>query len=223
MTSLSKLESRLRRRSLAAGFLFFCLLVLTPVYALAQAAEQASPATLAAMLKRGGYNVYVRHAATDWGQSDRISSLEDTSSCDKSRVRQLSEKGRQAARETGAALKALGIKFGKVYSSPYCRSAETARLMSGKEPEPTEDLMNLRSAQFVGGREAVVERARARLSQAPEAGVNNLLSAHGNLGKAATGEYLGEGELLVVMPRGKGEFDIEGRLKLGDLEALAGG
>jgi len=208
-----------RPRAVLLRSLVACLFLLAASPGLlAQSGGSVTPAALVQKLKGGGYNVYVRHAATDWSQSDAISDVGDTMSCDGGKVRQLSDKGREAARRTGKALKSLGIGFGKVFSSPYCRCVETARLMSGKEPEVTHDLMNLRSADFVGGREAVTERTRRRLSTPPGKGRNVLYAAHGNLGKAATGEYLGEGELLIVAPRGGGEFAIEGRLKLADLE-----
>lgn len=183
-------------------------------------AQGVSAADLVSKLQSGGYNIYVRHAATDWSQNDKINGRADLTSCDGKQVRQLSPKGRDDARRTGAALKSLGIAFTGVYSSPYCRSAETARLMSGKEPELTDDLMNLRSASYAGGRDAVVARTRKRLSQPPGDGSNTLYAAHGNLGKAATGEYLKEGELLVVMPKGQAGFEIEGRLLLAELEKL---
>lgn len=184
-------------------------------------AQQASGQDLVRKLQAGGFNIYVRHAATDWSQNDKISTLADTSSCDGTKVRQLSAKGRADAKATGDALQALGVAFGKVYSSPYCRSAETARLMTGKEPDLTEDLMNLRSAHYVGGRDAVVARTRALLSRKAGEGLNALFAAHGNLGKAATGEYLAEGELLIVAPLGQGRFEIAGRIKLLELERLA--
>lgn len=203
------------------AILFVVLLaVLIASHALAQTGQGVAKVDLVRKLQAGGLNIYVRHAATDWSQSDKISSLDDTSSCDGAKVRQLSDKGRAQARDTGSALKALGVPFGKVFSSPYCRSVETARLMTGKEPETTVDIMNLRSADFVGGRDAVVNRARRRLSQPPGVGLNGFYSAHGNLGKAATGEYLGEGELLIIQPNGNSNFDILGRLTLSDLKKL---
>lgn len=220
MTRLARQQPRTVRAAVLGSLLAVFVLLGLSGEPLAQSDSAVTPSTLVQKLKGGGYNVYVRHAATDWSQSDAISGVDDTTSCDGGKVRQLSDKGREAARKTGQALKSLGIGFGKVFSSPYCRCVETARLMSGKEPEVTHDLMNLRSADFVGGREAVVTRARKRLSTLPGEGHNALYAAHGNLGKAATGEYLGEGELLIVAPRGGGKFAIEGRLKLADLEKL---
>ena len=183
--------------------------------------EQADPAALVVKLKVGGYNFYVRHAATDWSQSDKISTYEDLKSCNGTEVRQLSDAGRDQARRLGAALRKLNISVARALASPYCRTMETARLMTGLEVEATDDIMNLRTARFVGGTDAVVARAKARLSQATPPGVNILFVAHGNLGRAATGQSLTEGEILIVGPQGNSKFEIVGRLKLETLEALS--
>jgi phosphohistidine phosphatase SixA len=45
--------------------------------------------------------------------------------------RQLSEEGRKVAREMGGAIKALGIKLDKVYTSKLNRAIETGSLLSG--------------------------------------------------------------------------------------------
>ncbi len=205
---------------LLRGLALFLLFVAIAETAFSQTAEP-EPAALIAKLRVGGFNLYVRHAATDWSQRDKINARGEWTSCDPAKVRQLSDVGRDQARRFGAALRALAVPLGRAYASPYCRTMETARLMSGLEVEATTDIMNLRSANYFGGRDAVVARARNRLSLSPPEGVNILFVAHGNLGRAATGESLAEGEILVVGPRGESRFVIEGRLKLDDLEALA--
>lgn len=202
------------RRPVVALFLFVTL-------AGASATRAEDAARLVELLRGGGYNLYMRHAATDWSQGDSIAAHGDWVSCDPGKVRQLSDAGRRDARALGRALRALSIPLGRVFASPYCRTMETARLVSGRDPEPTVDVMNLRSADFVGGRDAVVARARKRLSGAPSPGVNDLYAAHGNLGRAAIGESLGEGELVVIAPRGGGSFDIVGTLTAASLEALS--
>lgn len=187
----------------------------------AQNKPGSSPAALVATIKAGGYNFYVRHAATDWSQSDKIETYEDLKSCNGAEVRQLSDAGREQARRLGVALRKLSVPITRAFASPYCRTVETARLMTGLEVEATDDIMNLRSARFLGGIDAVVARARARLSQATPEGVNVLFVAHGNLGRAATGQSLAEGEILVLGPEGDSNFEIVGRLKLDVLETLA--
>ncbi len=56
------------------------------------------------------------------------------------------------------------------------------------------------------------------MSQSPKAGVNDLYAAHGNLGRAITGQSLGEGEVLVIAPHDGGQFDIVGTLTLATLQ-----
>lgn len=218
--------ARVRRVSFARVLQIGVLCILLLSMAVGEVAAQVTPpgvdTSLVGKLKSGGYNLYVRHAATDWSQSDRIRAHGDWTSCDPDRIRQLSDEGRRTARKVGAALQLLGIRLGRVFASPYCRTMETAKLMSGRAAEPTTDLLNLRAASFVGGGEAVVARARRLLSEPPEAGVNDLFVAHGNLGRAATDTGLAEGELLVVAPRGDGRFDAVGTLTPAALMALVG-
>jgi broad specificity phosphatase PhoE len=42
-------------------------------------------------MRSGGYSIYFRHAATDWGQNDRIEAPGDWASCESDQMRQLSE------------------------------------------------------------------------------------------------------------------------------------
>jgi hypothetical protein len=209
------------RRLLTTGTLCILLLITLIGAAMAQKAQPASDAMMIEKLRRGGYNLYVRHAATNWSQSDKISAYGDWLSCDSNKVRQLSNEGRRDARVIGAAFRSLSIRLGRVFASPYCRTMETAQLISRQDVEPTIDLMNLRSEAFVGGRNAIVDRARKRLSQSPAAGVNDLFAAHGNLGRVATGQNLGEGDVLIIAPHGNGQFDIVGTLTPANLRSLA--
>lgn len=179
--------------------------------ALAQEATLSGEALVRA-LQGGGYNVYFRHAATDWSQTDHVRETGDWTSCDPSRIRQLSDGGRQTAREVGEAIRALGIPVGQVMASPYCRTVETARLMALGPVETTTDIMNLRVAEYFGGRGAIAMRARARLAVSPAPGTNTVLVAHGNVAREATEVYPGEGEGAVFRPDGKGGFVFVGRL-----------
>ena len=100
--------------------LFQCLAVLL----FASAAWGQPPADLVRQLREGGYVLYMRHASTDFSQNDsRMKSYEDCAS-----QRNLTEKGRQEAREIGGHVKRLRIPIGEVLASPFCRTMETARL-----------------------------------------------------------------------------------------------
>ena len=78
--------------------------------------------------------------------------------------------------------------------------------------ESTDDLMNLRVAEYFGGSEVIVERARRQLGTTPAEGTNTVLVSHGNLARAATSVYPGEGEGLVFQPQADGGFVFVGRL-----------
>lgn len=178
----------------------------------ARDADLLSGSALVRALRQGGYNIYFRHAATDWSQSDRVREAGDWTSCDPSRIRQLSDEGRETARAVGNAIRALGIPVGKVLASPYCRTVETASFMSLGQVEKTTDVMNMRVADYFGGREAIVKTARARLAARPDPGTNTVIVAHGNVARESTPVYPGEAEGVVFRPEGNGEFSVVARV-----------
>jgi len=190
--------------------LLFCLLLAWPVAG--AWADEASDRALVEALRAGGNNIYFRHVATDWSQSDDLRQADDWLSCDPARMRQLSDAGRADAIAIGEAMRRLEIPPGEVLASPYCRTMETARLMNLGSVTATTDVMNLRAARFFGGREAIVATARRLLSTPPATGANRIIVAHGNVAREATPFYPGEGEGLVFKPDGKGGFDLLGRI-----------
>ena len=173
------------------------------------------------LLRGGGYILYFRHAQTDWAQTDKITRKEDWTSCDPKQVRQLSAEGRRTATAVGQAIRALELPVGRVLSSPYCRTVETARLMGLGPVTTTDDVMNLRVADYFGGTRAIVARARALLSTRPENATNWVVVAHGNVARAATPVYPGEAEGVVFLPHGDGLFSLIGRLTPAQWEMLA--
>lgn len=198
--------------SRAVGPAHLLLVALLLVVFPAPAAETLAGESLVRALRDGGYNIYFRHAQTDWSQQDRIEEEGDWKSCDPSRARQLSEAGRATARAIGEAIRALDIPVGRVLASPYCRAVDTARLMELGPVETTTAVMNMRAAEYVGGRDTVIETARELLSTPPPAGANTVVAAHGNVARAATPVYPGEAEGVVFRPEGNGEFSFIGRL-----------
>ncbi|MGH1349741.1 MAG: histidine phosphatase family protein [Methyloligellaceae bacterium] len=194
-------------------FMIFCACLISINGAFAASENLYTDQKLLTELRRGGFNLYIRHVATNWSQSDKIQKHGDWTSCDPAKVRQLSDTGRKASASIGAAIKSLGIRIGAIFSSPYCRTIETARLMElGVKVEVTNDLMNLRTVDYVGGQKRVVEMARKRLSSPPEPATNTLYSAHGNLASAATEFYPEEGEILVFKPASPDGFTLVGRI-----------
>ncbi len=187
--------------------------------AAAQDGEPGAGALLEA-LRDGGFNIYFRHVATDWSQSDRLRQAGDWLDCDPARMRQLSDAGRSDAVAIGAAMRRLRIPVGEVLASPYCRTMETARLMQLGEVEASTEVMNLLAAEYFGGRAAIVATARQLLSTAPPGGGNRVVVAHGNVAREATPAYPAEGEALILRPVDGAGFELVGRVKPGDWARL---
>ncbi|HSH43485.1 MAG TPA: histidine phosphatase family protein [Arenicellales bacterium] len=198
-----------------------CIMLLLAACPPAAGGADLSGRELVEALRAGGYNIYFRHAQTDWSQADRIEEAGDWESCDPADARQLSQAGRDTVRGIGEMIRLLRIPVGRVLASPYCRAVDTARLMDLGPVETTTDVMNLRAAEYVGGRAAVVARARTLLSAPPAAGTNTIIAAHGNVAREATPVYPGEAEGVVFRPLGNGEFEVVARVRAGDWRRLA--
>jgi len=199
-----------------------CALLALAVFApLGAAPPLLDHAELVAALRGGGYNIYFRHVATDWSQSDRIERRDDWLHCDGARMRQLSAAGRDDARAIGSAMRRLEIPVGEVLASPYCRTMETARLMDVGTVRASTDVMNLRAASYFGGRAAIVASAQRLLSTPPPAASNRVIVAHGNVAREATPVYPDEGEGLVFAVDGSGGFRLVGRLTADDWRRVA--
>lgn len=173
------------------------------------AAEEISREALVQALRQGGFTIYFRHAATDWSNGDRVEKNGDWKTCDPDKMRQLSEAGRISARQIGTAIQALEIPVGRILSSEYCRAVETARLFSLGPVETTRDIMNLRAAEYVGGRDAAIARAQRVLSRSPPAGTNVIVVGHGNLMRGATQAYPDEGGSGVFAPKPEDPIGFE--------------
>jgi phosphohistidine phosphatase SixA len=157
-------------------------------------------------LARGGYVLYFRHAATDFGQNDDLM----TGYEDCVRQRNLTPKGRDDARAIGAAIRRLRIPVDDVLASPFCRTRETAELIFGRASA---------DARVRGGPARVDDPARyaalrTLLSTPVARGSNIAIVSHGNPFNALAGPpYLAEGEVAVVEPLGDGRFRIVGKVR----------
>ncbi len=170
----------------------------------------APPAAVDA-LRRGGYVLYFRHAATDMTKNDAgMKSFDDCPT-----QRNLVDRGRDDARAVGAAIKALGIPIGRVRASPYCRTVETAELMFGRAEKTAE----VRGGPVRADDPARYAALRKLLSARPAPGANDVIVSHGNPFHAVAGPpYLAEGEAAVVLPTGDG-FRVIARIRVEDWPA----
>jgi phosphohistidine phosphatase SixA len=148
----------------------------------------AEDVELARALKAGGVALVMRHAITET-TTDREETIGDCTT-----QRNLSEEGREQARQIGRDVEALGVPVDEVLASPLCRTTETAELAFGD----ADSSMALLSA----GEEATPEDDRriARLKEmatAPEGSAVALVTHTGNIG-GAFGESVQEGDVVVV-------------------------
>jgi broad specificity phosphatase PhoE len=111
------------------------LLLGVPFGAAAQA-PKPELAALAIELQRGGHVIVVRHGATHANQAD-LAPLQPEGP---GAQRQLNDKGREAAKAFGAALKAIGVPLGKTYTSRFNRAFETAVLAGRADAEKSIDI-----------------------------------------------------------------------------------
>lgn len=90
-----------------------------------------APATLIAKLRQGGNVIYFRHAPTEPKKKDNnrqlIKTKVDYKNC--AVQRNLSTQGRDVAADIRDHLKRLKIPVKEIYSSPYCRAADTAKIL----------------------------------------------------------------------------------------------
>jgi len=179
----------------------------------AQPAKPMPGPELLSELRKGGYVIYLRHTSTNFSRDDVKSRNDDD--CDNQRP--LTDKGREEARQIGAAFRELKIPIGQVLASPRCRTMETAMVAFGRAEK---------SAGARGGlvRDPDPQRyagLRQLLSTPPQPGTNLVIASHGNPFYATAGApYLAEGEAAVVRPLGK-DFEIVARVRHDGWRALA--
>lgn len=167
-------------------------------------------------LREGGYVVFLRHAATDHSQRDRLGMpLTDCAG-----QRNLTDAGREQARELGRAWRALAIPVGDVLSSGYCRTRETAELAFGRATI-VPALTGIPPEQ-VGTYAGRVRALRRLLGTRPDAGENVVVVGHiANL-EAATEVELEEGDAAVFEPLGERRFRLVARVPASTWPQLIG-
>jgi phosphohistidine phosphatase SixA len=212
-------DSRTRSRSRAALSRAWLLAVslLLSCFAPFAIADDATPSlagpALRAALQRGGYVLYFRHAATDFGQNDdQMSGFEDCA-----RQRNLTERGRADARAIGGEIRRLDIPIADVLASPFCRTRETAELIFGRarvDPRVRGGPANPDDAQRYAP-------LRALLSTPLERRGNLAIVSHGNPFRAVAGPpYLAEGEAAVIEPLRARGFRVVAKIAPGEWGTL---
>ncbi len=173
---------------------------------------------LVSALKQGGHIIVFRHGATDDSQKD-IYPLDFD---DMKAQRQLSEKGRDMARQIGTAIKKLGIPIGEIYTSRLNRAIETGKLLSDKEVKPLDALTDSGAgsasamANPAGGNAKAGLALRELVNAAPKAGTNTFIVTHKTniadaFGKEASDVQ--EGEAFVYRSSGSAPAAFVTRVK----------
>jgi len=177
-----------------------------------------SDGALVAALQRGGYVILFRHAMTDQSQQD--TDLQNITNC--ATQRDLTGEGRTQARTIGGAFATLAIPVGQVVSSDLCRALDTARLATGKAPEPTERIRDNTPGKVAETTMAERNAALRQILTAPQpAGTNRVVVSHMPNILSVTGVQLNEGDALVLAPDGSGDVRIVARLAVADWDTLA--
>jgi phosphohistidine phosphatase SixA len=167
-------------------------------------------------LRQGGYVLYMRHTSTDFSQNDSKSrSYEDCAN-----QRNLTDKGRQEARDVAAQIRRLRIPVGTVLASPFCRTMETARLAFGNAAPMNE----VRGGPVRSDDPKRYDGLKKILSTKVPKGSNLVVASHGNPFHAVAGPpYLAEGEIAVVQPLGDDRFEVVARIRLESWSSLPAG
>jgi len=166
-------------------------------------------AALITELQKGGYVIYFRHGTTN-EQGEKDVAGADLNDC--TQQRPLSPAGQAQTREIGAAVKALRIPVGEVYSSPYCRTLDTARNIFGKVTKS--DFLHFAIHLRTTDRGSVTAKLLDHLATVPPQGTNTALVSHtANLQEAVGIWPKPEGVAHVFKPRGDGTFSYVGAIQ----------
>jgi len=182
----------------------------------ARSEPAAGADNLLTALRSGGCIVYVRHAQTDRSRDDALRpNLKDCAT-----QRLLSPMGEQQARELGLVLRALDVPVGRIYSSPYCRTLETARrAFPGQAITEVAELGRI-GRTIINQIPDSCARLKQLLSGRPSAGKNSFIVGHSDNLAAVGGPEIEEAGLAVFRPAKDG-YKLVGTLNPGQWKALA--
>jgi phosphohistidine phosphatase SixA len=153
-------------------------------------------------LREGGYVLYMRHGNTDTSRPDQPNM--DLNDCATQRV--LTEEGKRIVKKVGDSIRKAKIPVGELFSSPLCRTKETAVIAFGKNA--TVNLL-LRYTANMNDKEKLqaLDTIRELVSN-PVPGKNNrVIVAHSQNMMALIG-YLPspEGTVVIFKPLGNKQF-----------------
>ena len=190
-----------------------------PNLPLIDAAKELKGVVLVQALRKGGFNLYMRHALSNLGQDGNL--IQTPLWWDNCAIqRNIADAGREQARKVGAAMRDLKIPISQVLTAQFCRTRDTGHAMGLGPIEITEDL-NHQIGQRIG---TDVNTARFRqLAEMPAKGTNRLLVSHTH-GSPKTEERimgsLQEAEIVVYQPDNKGGSEPIARIPVTEWDNL---
>lgn len=188
------------------------LLVIVFALGLLKAGKAFANDEVWAKLAEGGKVVLIRHGAVNKGRGNGDSLLRD-SSC--KRERNLSSAGEKQARVLGERFRERNIPITDVRHSPFCRTADTARLAFGDSTAA--DYLSLR--EILGPEDAAQQTAQLRQVVGSYVGKGNLiLVTHEPNINAISFETMRHGDFMVLQPKGGDMFDELGVVPFGESE-----
>jgi phosphohistidine phosphatase SixA len=171
----------------------------------------AAPPGLIEGLRKGGYVIVMRHAASP-RDPPAAGAVEAGNT---NRERQLDEAGKRSSAAFGQALKQLGVPVTRVLSSPTFRAQQTVRLAGLPAPELRAELgdggASMQAASADKG-----EWLRRLTAEPPRSGDVLVVTHLPNLREAFGAQAAGaeDGEALIFRPAGKGPPVLAGRIKI---------
>lgn len=165
---------------------------------------------LLAELKKGGYIIYFRHFETGQDYADQVTA--DVANC--WTQRRINTQGFRDAQRIGKFIYDQKIAVSRVVASPFCRAWQSADLAFGRH-ERVDALKILPAKDYTAEQNAVMKAGVLPfLATVPAAGTNVVVMAHDDNLTAAGGPLLDiQGEAAIIMPDGKGSFEIIARIK----------
>ena len=190
-----------------------------PNIALIDAARELKGAALVQALRKGGFNLYMRHALSNIGQDGNL--IQTPAWWENCAIqRNISDAGREQAQKVGAAMLALKIPIGQVLTAQFCRTRDTGHAMGLGPIEVTEDL-NHQIGQRAG---FDINAARFKqLAETPAKGTNRVLVSHTHGSPKTEERIMGamqEAEIVVFQPDHKGSSEPVARIPLSDWDNL---
>jgi phosphohistidine phosphatase SixA len=185
------------------------LTLLVLIHAAVAAAAADDPTALWAALREGGRVALVRHAEAPGDAGDPPGFLLEV----RATQRNLSKKGRGEARALGGRFRAEKIAVGKVLTSRWCRTRDTARLMKIGTAEPAPAFDSAYSPINRDRAGELTEGARAIISTWSGPGTLVVVT-HGSNINLLTGTDPGQSGIMVVErdPASAARFRVLGHI-----------